>query len=120
MRDILNTIGISAVDTASSGDELSSKIRRFEPSVIITDWYMEPLNGLEFLKRLRAGDYKVARDLPVVFLSSQQTVAHVQTAINEGVDHFLVKPFTISMVERAIYQIVTRKRLKAEPDVAMV
>lgn len=108
MRDILRNIQVGSCETAGNGEELVGKIPGFLPTIIITDWKMEPLNGLEFLRMLRSGALKIRPDLPVIFLSSQQTIGHVHTAITEGADHFLVKPFSIGMVEKAIYKMATR------------
>ena len=69
---------------------------------------MEPINGLEFLQQLRAGKLAAPKDLPVIFLSSKQTVMNVEKAVEEGVNYFLAKPFSINLVEKAIYQVVIR------------
>jgi CheY-like chemotaxis protein/HPt (histidine-containing phosphotransfer) domain-containing protein len=109
MREILISIGISQVEVVASGAELLKVAPLFDPTIIITDWHMEPVNGLEYLKRVRSGQAEIARNTPVVFLTSQKTVAKVQEVIGEGADHFLVKPFTQNLVERAICQVAEKK-----------
>ena len=108
MREILKNVGMDAIKVASNGDELITNLFQFKPTVVITDWFMEPINGLEFLQQLRAGKLAAPKDLPVIFLSSKQTVMNVEKAVEEGVNYFLAKPFSINLVEKAIYQVVIR------------
>ncbi|MFC6197677.1 response regulator [Ponticaulis profundi] len=112
MRDMLASIGVGATEFAENGEALLDIAPGFAPSMIITDWYMQPMNGLEFLKRVRGGETEIEQGCPIIFLSSQKTIDQVQQVVGEGADHFLVKPFTLNLVEKAIYQVATRPRAR--------
>ena len=117
MRDILSSLGVEAVAIADSGAELLELAPSFHPTIIITDWYMEPINGLELLKRIRKGATPLAPKSQVIFLTSNRSRDQVEQVVNEGVDHFLAKPFSRGVVERAILQ-VARHPHKRKPGPA--
>ena len=109
MRHILSQLGVSKFEVFNSGQELLSAATGFEPTVIITDWRMTPVNGVELLQRIRRKQTRFASNCPVIFLSSRNSLAEVREAVGEGANHFIVKPFTIESVQRAICHVVERK-----------
>ena len=111
MREILISLGVPQVQVVASGAELLETAPLFDPTIIITDWLMKPVDGLEFLRSVRQGKAGIAKDTAVIFLTSQKSVEKVQTVIGEGVDHFLVKPFTHNLVARSVYQVATRRKV---------
>lgn len=91
LRDQLARIGFTDVDDASNGEEALAKLRAKKYGLVISDWNMEPMNGIELLKRVRA-----EFDEPVRFimLTAESKTDHVIAARRAGVDTYLVKPFT--------------------------
>jgi len=75
--------------TASDGRETLAQVREKRPDLIILDWMMPELDGVEVLKRLReAGD-----DVPVLMLTARDTVQDRVEGLDRGADDYLVKPF---------------------------
>lgn len=117
MRDILVSAGIGAVETVHNGAELIAEARRFEPTLVITDWHMAPMNGLEVMETIRKGKSSLDPKCPIIFLTSKSSVEEVQLAIRQGANHYLVKPFTSAAVEKAVYQVLNAKApALEEPD----
>ena len=108
MKDILFDIQCAGAQVVSNGAELLKAAQDFSPTLIITDWSMAPVDGMELLTLIRAGQTSVPQDTGIIFLTSRNSVSHVQKAIGAGVNHFLVKPFTRKLVERAIYHVAIR------------
>lgn len=106
MRDILTSIGVLNVATTANGEELLDLADQFSPTIIITDWCMEPLNGLDVLRHIRRGDTNLSDNIRVIFLSTKSTLSDVQEAVGEGADHFLAKPFSRKNVERALLHVL--------------
>lgn len=106
MRDILTSLGVLNVATAANGEELLDLARQFAPTIIITDWCMEPLNGLDILRNIRRGDTSMSDRIRVIFLSTKSTLSDVQEAVGEGANHFLAKPFSARNVERALLHVL--------------
>lgn len=110
MRDILVSLGVSHVETVASGQEALEAFKTFPASLVITDWRMKPVSGLDLLRLIRAGDTELEFDCPVIFLTSYKTVKDVNLVVGEGASHFLVKPFSGKTVERAILQVLQRSK----------
>ncbi len=73
------------------------------PDIIMLDWNMPGEDGLEFLVRLRA--HKEGRTPKVLFCTTECTKEGMETAINAGVDEFIMKPFDAEII-RAKLRIV--------------
>ncbi|MGJ9178413.1 response regulator, partial [Campylobacter jejuni] len=60
--------------------------------VLITDWNMPEMNGLELVKKVRAE--KKYEDMPIIMVTTEGGKAEVITALKAGVNNYIVKPFT--------------------------
>jgi len=89
-RHILETLGFS-VDEAEHGQDALAKCDEAMPDVILLDWNMPVMSGIEFINQLRArpngGEPKV------VFCTTENDVAHIREAIDAGADEYVMKPF---------------------------
>jgi two-component system sensor histidine kinase/response regulator len=90
----LRTLGAAHILTANNGAEALKVLRQHPVDVILSDWNMPVLSGLELLKTLRADDtlYRV----PFVMITAEAERARVEEAIAHGVSNLLVKPYTTS------------------------
>ena len=89
-RHILESLGFS-VDEAENGREGLERCEAAMPDVILLDWNMPVMSGIEFIVQLRQRD---GGDKPkVVFCTTENDVAHIRTAIAAGADEYLMKPF---------------------------
>jgi two-component system chemotaxis response regulator CheY len=81
------------VQAASNGDEALTLLRSLPHcDLLLTDWHMPGLDGLELVKVLRA-DARFA-SLPILMVTSDAVLESVQKALEAGVNDFLMKPFT--------------------------
>ncbi len=81
------------VQSASNGDEALALLRSMPRcDLLLTDWHMPGLDGLELVKVLRA-DARFA-SLPILMVTSDAVLESVQRALEAGVNDFLMKPFT--------------------------
>ncbi len=99
----LKEIGADAVVDASDGIEALGKLRQEGPfDVILTDWNMPVMNGMEFLKQVKA-DPEFA-DIPVMMVTTEAEKANVIQAIKAGANNYVVKPFTAQTLKAKIEQ----------------
>ena len=84
--------------------------RSFDPTILISDWHMQPMDGLELLTRIRSGGTHLSSDARVIFLTSEAGVKAVRQVIRRGVDHFLIKPFTRDVIARAITKVASKSQ----------
>jgi two-component system, chemotaxis family, chemotaxis protein CheY len=89
-RRILEEHGFVVAEAADGAQALDA-CRRAMPGSVLLDWNMPIMNGLEFLKALRA---EFGPDQPpVVFCTTENDLAHIAAAIESGAQEFIMKPF---------------------------
>lgn len=89
-RHILETLGFD-VEEAEHGQDALDKCAGAMPDVILLDWNMPVMSGIEFINQLRA---RPGGDAPkVVFCTTENDVAHIREAIDAGADEYVMKPF---------------------------
>ncbi len=89
-RHIIETLGL-VVDEAENGQEALERCDEQMPDVILLDWNMPVMSGIEFITKLRQ---RPDGGLPkVVFCTTENDVAHIREAIEAGADEYVMKPF---------------------------
>ena len=100
IRNLLKQIGFSNVDEAIDGSSALQKIRNKNYGLVISDWNMEPMNGLQLLKEIRL-DAKV-KDVPFIMITAESKSENVIAAKEAGVSGYIVKPFTAAILKSKI------------------
>jgi two-component system chemotaxis response regulator CheY len=72
--------------------------------VLITDWNMPEMNGLELVKKVRAD--KRFTDLPIIMVTTEGGKAEVITALKAGVNNYIVKPFTPQVLKEKLAAVL--------------
>ena len=88
-RHILEALNF-AVEEAEDGREAMSRCEASMPDVILLDWNMPVMSGMEFLRALRQSDVAQPK---VVFCTTENDIAHIRAAIAAGADEYVMKPF---------------------------
>ena len=103
LRNLLRQLGFSNIDEASDGRTALTKLRTKEYALVISDWNMEPMTGLELLNRVRADErYKATPFLMVANDTGEQHAA----AGRAGVSSFIVKPFTAQVLKAKLVSVL--------------
>ena len=91
------------IEEAANGREALEAIDRSPPDVVLSDWNMPEMNGLELLRELRGRGL----DLPFCFVTSEATQEMRSQATEAGANAFVVKPFTPATLQTALDGILT-------------
>ena len=89
-RHILETLDF-AVEEAGDGREALTFCQNVAPDVILLDWNMPVMSGMEFLRAL--GEENMPNRPKVVFCTTENGDAHIRAAIEAGADEYVMKPF---------------------------
>ena len=89
-RHILETLDFS-VSEAGDGRDALDQCQSSPPDVVLLDWNMPVMTGMEFLKAL--GDAGLSRRPKVVFCTTENGIGHIRAAIEAGADEYVMKPF---------------------------
>jgi two-component system chemotaxis response regulator CheY len=87
---IAKSLGFVPVE-AQDGEEALARCKKSMPHLVLTDWDMPEMDGLEFVKRLRA--IPTPKPPVVVFCTSKNKATDVHAGIQAGADDYIVKPF---------------------------
>ena len=104
LRNLLNKIGISEVEKAENGAEAYEKLRNSKFDLVIADWNMEPVTGLELIQRVR-NDARVA-GTPFIMVTAESKTENVIEAKKAGVNNYIVKPFTADVLKAKIAAVM--------------
>lgn len=94
------------VATVSRGDEAEVAIAEDTPDLIILDWMLPGISGLEVCRRLRTG--KTARSIPIVFLTARGEEVDRIRGLTTGADDYVVKPFSLPELMARVKAILRR------------
>ncbi len=100
IRNLLKQLGFSNVEEAMDGSTALQKIRGKNYGLVISDWNMEPMSGLELLKEVRL-DAKL-KDVPFIMITAESKSENVIAAKEAGVNGYIVKPFTAAILKSKI------------------
>jgi two-component system, chemotaxis family, chemotaxis protein CheY len=91
------------VSEAEDGQQALDFCRQYMPDLILVDWNMPVVGGVEFLAALRS---QFAGKKPkVVFCASENDVAHIARAMRAGADDYILKPFDREIVEAKLQEV---------------
>ncbi len=93
------------VDIAKNGKEALEKIETFKPDLIILDWMLPEIDGLEVTRRIRSD----GNDVPVIVLTGKDTLSDKVISLDSGADDFLTKPFATEELLARIRAVIRRK-----------
>ena len=103
VSNVLSMLGFANITTAINGKEALQALGSDDFDLVVSDWKMEPINGLDLLKKIR-GDEKL-KDLPFIMLSAESDKRSIIETINNGVSEYIVKPFSKETLKGKIQNI---------------
>lgn len=108
-RKFLESAGFKKIHEADSGQSALQKLKELEdqfPHLIICDWNMEPINGLDFLKRVKAHQEEKYNKVPIVMVTCEVERGQVELAFKEGAVNYIAKPFTKeTLIDKILYTL---------------
>ena len=110
VREFLNAFGIVDIRAVRDGHEAYAELAEFDADIVITGWVMAPIDGYEFAQMLRWAPDSPNPFVPIIMLTSRNTVDQVERARDVGISEYLIKPFTASGLRQKILSIVETPR----------
>lgn len=100
MKNLLNSFGFQHIDEAQDGAEALALLRRKPYGLVLSDWNMQPVSGLELLDEARRD--AALRAVPFILVTAENKPEHRAAAEAAGASGYLVKPFTPDALKSAI------------------
>ncbi len=108
---VLKGFGFQKVMAVRSGKRAISLMERETIDLLICEWDMEEMSGLEVIEAIRSNKTPCPRDLPIIMLTGQSEQHHVLSARDTGVTEYLIKPFTAKTLSHRLIQVIDNPRL---------
>ena len=103
LRNLLRQLDLNNVDEANDGENAFHMMQKSPPDLIISDWNMAPVSGLDLLRRVRS-DAKLRR-IPFIMVTAESKTENVVTAKQAGVSNYIVKPFNADTLRAKILSV---------------
>ena len=103
-KEILRDAGFTFVFEAQDGQEALILMRKIKVNLVICDWNMPVMSGIEYFKALQT-DSKLAKT-PFILLTSSSEITKVKEAIEVGITYYVVKPYKPADLMKKIYSLL--------------
>jgi two-component system phosphate regulon response regulator PhoB len=114
LRYNLETQGYE-VETIARGDEADTRLREGTPDLVILDWMLPGLSGIELCRRLRARPE--TRQLPIIMLTARGEESERVRGLSTGADDYIVKPFSVPELLARVNALLRRASPERVADV---
>lgn len=107
---ILQAFGVVQIFEAADGNRAWSLLRESNPDVVILDWMMEGLTGIDVVKMVRTSSQTPNPFVPIIMLTGYTQIDHVRQARDAGVNEFLAKPVSVKAVMSRLVSVIEHPR----------
>ncbi|HEY4163245.1 MAG TPA: response regulator [Dongiaceae bacterium] len=104
IRNLLKQLGFNNVDEATDGSMALQKLRDKDYGLVISDWNMEPMTGIQLLREVRA-DAKL-KAMPFIMITAESKTENVIAAKEAGVNNYIVKPFNAATLKIKLASVI--------------
>jgi len=106
IRNLLRQLGFNNIDEATDGSQALQILRSGEQTygLVISDWNMEPMTGLQLLREVRA-DAKL-KATPFIMVTAESKSENVIAAKEAGVSNYIVKPFNAETLKSKMVSVL--------------
>lgn len=110
LKEILRAFKIRNIRTANDGVDGLKELRTFAADLVIADWNMEVLDGLEFIRMIRTGADSKNPYVSIIMLTGHSEMHHIVEARDAGMNEYLAKPVSAKALYERICSVIERPR----------
>lgn len=104
LKNLLRQMGFNNVDEATDGTTAMKMLRTQKYDMVIADWDMTPMNGLQLLREVRANS--TSKNTPFIMMNSENGHDYVIQAKEAGVSNYIVKPFNKETLKSKMESVI--------------
>jgi CheY-like chemotaxis protein len=114
MRKLVSTIlqafGVHTIFEAANGNDAWTALREYNPDVVVLDWVMDGMSGLELIRMIRTNPTVPNPFVPVIMLTGHTSLDHVRQARDAGVNEFIAKPVSVKTMMARLVSVIEHPR----------
>ena len=103
VKNVLKQIGFSDITEAENGQDALTKLRGGDFGLVVSDWNMPVMQGIELLRTVRA-DAEL-KNLPFLMVTAEAQKENIIEAVQAGVSNYVVKPFTAEALQGKLEKV---------------
>ena len=103
LRNILKQIGFKNIIEADDGKHALKELKKEKVDLIMCDWNMPEMPGIELLKNVRSDDE--LKNIPFVMVTAEAQKDNILEAVKSGVSNYVVKPFTAETITEKLNKV---------------
>ena len=103
-RGLVEQLGFQNVDDATDGHSALSLLREKPFGLVLSDWNMQPMTGLDLLKAVRADER--TKSVPFVMVTAEAKTENVIAAKQAGASNYIIKPFTLAVLKQKLASVL--------------
>ena len=107
---ILYALGVKNIVEAADVTRAFIELKHFPADIVVTDWHMEPLDGLDFVRMVRNNDDSPNPYVPIIMLTGHTELQRVIESRDAGINEFLAKPLSAKALYQRIVTIIENPR----------
>ena len=107
---ILQAFGVLQIVEAGDGTRAWTMLRETNPDVVILDWMMEELSGIDLVKMVRTSPQTPNPFVPIIMLTGYTQLDHVRQARDAGVNEFIAKPVSVKTMMSRLSAVIEHPR----------
>lgn len=110
LKNVLYALGVKDITEAGTGDDALKILQTTGIDIVFADNLMEPMNGIELVRKIRAGENDINPFTPVIMVSGYSDLVHIMEARDAGINEFLAKPVSAKLVYMRICSVIENPR----------
>lgn len=110
VSEVLRAAGVQTILEAGTPGDAWARLQQHPIDVAIVDYNMQPMNGVEFTRRVRTAPDSPSPLLPIIMMTGHAERRRVMQARDAGVSEFIVKPVTAKVLMERLYAVVLKPR----------
>ena len=110
IKQVLHAIGVKLIREADDGADAFKEMESFDADVVLCDWAMSPVDGLDFVRLIRTGRDSPNPYVPIIMLTGHTEASRVREARDAGVTEFLAKPISAKSLYSRLISVIERPR----------
>ncbi|MGE0614496.1 MAG: response regulator [Bacteriovoracia bacterium] len=107
IKELLKKAGFEKIRVVGNGLEALKALEAEEFHLILSDWQMTPLDGLELLKFVR--NHPTYKAISFLMVTAEGTREKVLQAVECGCDGYLIKPVTVEQIQKQVFAVILKK-----------
>ena len=110
IQEVLKQLGFTSLTATASGRAAIELLERFDFDLVISDWRMKDMDGIDIIRFVRRDPKARYFRIPIILLTGNTEAHYVLQARDAGVNEYIIKPFTAEQLARRIRNLIEKPR----------